>query len=181
MGRAPRTLLAGLAALTLSAGATSAQDNAVEYGVKGAYLYKFLPFIEWPATAFAAPNAPLTICILGHDPFGPVLDKAVADQHVEARAIVVRRIEAPDAACQVVFVGIADAQGEAAALQALQGKPVLTVTDSGALVPGIIAFAIEANHVRFDIDDMAAAKSGLTISSKLLSLARAVKPRSGAL
>jgi YfiR/HmsC-like len=181
MGSAPRTLLAGLTALALCASGATAQDTSIEYGVKGAYLYKFLPFVGWPAAALSSPNAPLTICILGHDPFGTVLDKAVADQHVEARAIAVRRVEAVDANCQVVFVGITDPQAEGAALQALQGKPVLTVTDSGAPVPGIIAFVIEANHVRFDIDDAAAARNGLTISSKLLSLARAVKPRSGAL
>ncbi|HEX3673804.1 MAG TPA: YfiR family protein [Rhizomicrobium sp.] len=181
MGRAARALLAGLTALALCAGGAAAQDNPVEYGVKGAYLYKFLPFVGWPAAALPSPNAPLTICILGHDPFGPVLDKAVADQHVDARAIAVRRVETVDAGCQVVFVGIADPQAEGAALQALQGKPVLTVTDSGAPAPGIIAFAIEANHVRFDIDDAAAARNGLTISSKLLSLAHAVKLRSSAL
>jgi hypothetical protein len=34
--------------------------------------------------------------------------------------------------------------------------------------------------VRFDIDDAAAAKDGLSISSKLLDLARKVKPRKAA-
>jgi len=36
---------------------------------------------------------------------------------------------------------------------------------------------VAANHVRFDIDEAAAAQGGVAISSKLLSLARAVKPR----
>jgi hypothetical protein len=172
----PRLLTASLAVLLTHAAV--AADNPVEYAVKGTYLYKFLPFVGWPAQA---PNAPLAICILGGDPFGATLDQAVNDQHVEAHPVALRRVDSPDAAqsCQLVF--IANGPNEAAAVQALQGKPILTVTDSGAAAPGIVSFAIENNHVRFDIDDAAAAKDGLTISSKLLSLARAVKPRSGAL
>ena len=58
--------------------------------------------------------------------------------------------------------------------------PMLTVTDSNAPKPGVIAFVVEHNHVRFDIDDAAAARDGLVISSKLLGLARNVKPRKAA-
>ena len=52
------------------------------------------------------------------------------------------------------------------------------VTD-GANAPGMINFVLKDNRVRFIVDDDAAAQSGLTISSKLLSVALAVKPRGG--
>lgn len=42
---------------------------------------------------------------------------------------------------------------------------------------GVISFVIEANHVRFDIDDAEAGQDGLVISSKLLGLAHAVRQR----
>jgi hypothetical protein len=73
-----------------------------------------------------------------------------------------------------------DAAAVTAALDAARGKPILTVTDlqANAAVHGMIGFVVENGHVRFDIDDAAAAQSGLTVSSKLLSLARSVKPRS---
>jgi hypothetical protein len=146
--------------------------------VKGAYLYKLMPFVDWPASVFSAPDSPITICILGRDPFGAALDKAVADQRIGAHPVSVRRDAAPgDASCQIAFVDAADAQAQSDTLRAFDGKPVLTVTDSGASAPGIVAFAVEQNHVRFDIDDAAAAKDGLVISSKLLGLARQVKPR----
>ena len=54
---------------------------------------------------------------------------------------------------------------------------MVTVTDSGLKARGVISFVIEDNHVRFDIDDAAAAQGGLMISSKLLGLAHAVKQR----
>lgn len=170
------------AAMSIVAAQVSfADDNSVEYAVKGAYLYKLLPFVSWPQPAFAAPDSPLAICILGRDPFGGVLDKAVAEQRIGQHPILVRRNAAPgDASCQAVFIGITDPRVEGDVLHAFDGKPVLTVTDSGLQHPGIVAFVIEQNHVRFDIDDAAAAKSGLAISSKLLNLARTVKPRKAA-
>jgi hypothetical protein len=78
-----------------------------------------------------------------------------------------------------MYLAGTDTQTVAQALVAMKGAPVLTVTDE-ATHPndrGVISFIIDANHVRFDIDDAAAAQSGLVISSKLLGLAHSVKPR----
>ncbi|MGN6147569.1 MAG: YfiR family protein [Rhizomicrobium sp.] len=173
---------AALAALFCACAATdAAADGSIEYAVKGAYLYKMLPFVDWPQTVFPAPASPITICIVGRDPFGGALDKAVADQHIGAHPIVVHRNVAPgDTTCQAAFIGLDSDNGEVEALQAFNGRPVLTVTDSSAPMPGIVSFVIEQNHVRFDIDDAKAAQDGLSISSKLLDLARKVKPRKAA-
>jgi hypothetical protein len=168
-----RAAVLALPALAFSAVQAGA-DGSLEYAVKGAYLYKMLPFVDWPPTVFSAPNSPITICILGHDPFGGALDKAVADQRIGQRSIAVRRNIAPgDTSCQAVFIDRDNADAE----QTFDGRPVLTVTDSGAAAHGVVSFVVEQNHVRFDIDDALAAKDGLAISSKLLDLARKVTPR----
>src|SRR4051812_23846492 len=60
-----------------------------EYDLKAVLLYNFTQFVDWPATAFATPEAPLVIGILGRDPFGPVLDELVAQENVGHRRIVV--------------------------------------------------------------------------------------------
>ena len=152
--------------------------ESLEYAVKGTYLYKFIPFVEWPASAFAAPAAPLTICVFGNDPFGPSLVQAVRDLKGN-RPAAVQDIQSLDAVsqCQILYAGndapLADV------LHAADGKPILTVTESQNGSHGIINFVLEGPHVRFDIDDAAAAKSGLTISSKLLGLAHRVLARSG--
>jgi hypothetical protein len=77
----------------------------------------------------------------------------------------------------VVFLGPGDMAMAEDTLDAMKGKPVVTVTDSGLKARGVISFLIEANHVRFDIDAATAAQGGVAISSKLLSLAHAVKQR----
>jgi hypothetical protein len=170
-------LLAGALAAHIAMPAEA--DPSLEYAVKAAYLPKFLPFITWPDNAFASPAEPVTICVLGNNPFGSKLDDAAAGARSGARAVAVRRLPAPDpeASCQVIFLS-GDAALAEGTLDAMKAKPVVTVTDSGLKAHGVISFVIEANHVRFDIDDAAAAQDGLVISSKLLGLARDVTRRS---
>jgi len=155
-------------------------DKALEYAVKAAYLPKFIPFITWPDGTFASPTAPVNICLLGADPFGGRLDQAAGTIKAGDREIAVRHLSGPDppTACQLLFLGSGTDTGLAeATLQALKGKPVVTVTDSGMNAHGVISFVIDANHVRFDIDDAQAAQDGLVISSKLLGLAHSVRQR----
>ena len=166
-----------LTGLILATGARA--DVSLEYAVKAAYLPKFVPFITWPDNAFPSPTAPVTICVLGTDPFAGKLEQTAGGLKSGERAIVVRHLSVPDASasCQVIFLGPEDAAVAEGTLDAMKGRPVVTVTDSGLKTRGVISFLIEANHVRFDIDDAAAAQGGLVISSKLLGLAHAVKQR----
>jgi len=168
-----------LAALSLILATGARADVSLEYTVKAAYLPKFVPFITWPETAFTSPTAPVTICVVGTDPFGGKLEQAASGLKSGERAIAVRYLPAPDptVSCQLVFLGPGDMAVAEGTLDAMKGKPVVTVTDSGLKARGVISFLIEANHVRFDIDAATAAQGGVAISSKLLSLAHAVKQR----
>jgi len=57
--------------LAVSVARTGAEDDmAGEYLVKAAFLYNFAKFVEWPEEAFYDDRSPLTLCILGEDPFG---------------------------------------------------------------------------------------------------------------
>lgn len=169
-----RRVARGVMLALLPAAALAADANSLEYAVKANYLYKFADYVAWPATAFASPNSPVALCLVGDDPFGAVLDSAVRDQHIAGRQVVVRRLKniGRDSVCQILFVGGADPQ-RAQILATVRGSAVLTVTDrqdrEGAA--GIIDFVIRDNRVRFTIDEEAAARNGLAISSKLLRLA----------
>lgn len=180
MGGTGVTLLA--ACLTLAAPqAAAAQGVSLEYAVKAAYLYKFVPFVEWPAAAFDSASSAVNVCIVGFDPFGDVLDDTVRGERVDGRAIIVHRYPAIErhSGCHIVYAGGSDAQSIAETLDAASGTPVLTFTDA-ARDPhdkGIVHFVVRENRVRFEIDDRTAAENGLSISSKVLSLALSVKPR----
>jgi hypothetical protein len=173
-----RILLACLTGAVLLASATVGfAATSLEIAIKATFLYKFGPFVEWPAGAFESPAAAFNLCVVGQDPFGATLDQAVANQKVAGHPIAVHRLAAPAPRCHIAFIG-GDEAFVVKALDAMRGSPVLTVTDAGAPnARGIIDFTIVGKHVRFDIDEEAAARNGLTISSKLLSLARSVRPR----
>jgi len=166
-------LLLGVVVLLLMSAPTL--PASLEYAVKATYLYKFVPFIEWPASSFPSPDSPINICIFGKDPFGQVLDQAAAGQRIDGRTIVVKRV--PDIAgstgCHIVYMATTTDPTVLRSFESLRGQPVLTVSDSIASPAdrGIINFLIEDNRVRFEIDEHAAEQSHLTVSSKLLSLA----------
>lgn len=154
-----------------------ADEQPLEYQVKAAFLLNFTKFVQWPATAFADQRSPLAICILGEDPFGNALADMVKGEAVNGREIVIQRIAHDPApkACQVLFV--ARSQKEARRILAELGPGVLTVGEGGKFLQdgGIIAFVIEDRRVRFDIAQSAAARAMLTISSRLMNVARSVE------
>jgi len=155
-----------------------AAPSDLEYAVKATYLYKFTPFVDWPATAFAAPGSPFVICVIGDDPFGQVLTQTVSGQQSHGHPIVIERAAAftPNMTCQELFAGHASATGADATFRAAAGQSVLTISDGP---PGadsaIIHFVVKDGHVRFDIDPAAAQRNGITISSKLLDLAQSYR------
>ncbi|HET6907623.1 MAG TPA: YfiR family protein [Rhodanobacteraceae bacterium] len=152
---------------------------SLEYAVKATYLYKFAPFVNWPPDTFTAANAPFRICVVGVDPFEGYLEKAVAGRSLGTHSFVVRHMDAitSDTDCQIVFISHLQSQSIGQALDAVRGKPVLTVTDSTAdpNSGSIMQFVVAHGRVRFDVNSDAAARNHLTISSKLLSLAIAVE------
>lgn len=182
--KSARTSLLALAAclaVLVSNPAARAESDALEYAVKATYLYKFGSFIDWPDTAFKSPSSAVDLCVVGDDPFGKILDRAVSGQRIGVRPIVVHRLRAAGrgSGCHIMYIAGSDVQSVAEALDAVRGTPVLTITDSArdARAKGIVHFVIHENRVRFEIDDYAASVNGITISSKVLSLATSVRPR----
>ncbi|MDP2260771.1 MAG: YfiR family protein [Caulobacter sp.] len=159
-----------------SAGPAGAGDD-LEYGVKAVYLVRFAAFVEWPAAARRGADAPVGLCVIGQDPFGPRLDAAARGQRAHGRPLVVRRLAgpAPLDACDIVYVGRG---AEPMLREAGDPSGRLIVTDAAASSRrGMIHFVVAEGRVRFHIDLRAASGAGLTISSRLLNLALSVQRR----
>jgi hypothetical protein len=151
-----------------------------EYQVKAAFLFNFAKFVEWPAAAFRNGQSPITICVVGDDPFGPAIDATVKGQSFANRSFSVRRVKQipRDDTCQIAFFsGAESARTELGT--AIRALPILTVGEDDATSEssGIINFVIEERKVRFDINLDAAERAGIKISSKLLKLAKRVHER----
>jgi hypothetical protein len=167
-------LAAALLVLLAPAKRAFGDDSVLEYKVKASYLYKFGEFVNWPLSAFGSPASVVNLCVAGKDPFGLILDQAVAGQRIAQRPITIRRLEVVgrNSGCHILYVGGSERQSVAQALDAVHGANMLTVTETNSEdAKGIINFITKNGHVRFDIDEPAVSRSGLTISSKLLELA----------
>jgi len=166
-------LLAGLAWFGPAQGV--AQTNSPgEYEVKAAFVYNFIRFVEWPAESFAGPESPYVVCVVGEDPFGPVLERVLADRVVMNRRVESRRVSSTAAvgsSCHVAFVGEGNAD---AVLRGPHG--VLTVGEGRqfTLSGGMIELHLEEQKVRFSVNVAPANAAGLRISSQLLKLAEVV-------
>lgn len=164
------------AGLLLTPAAVGAQ--ATDMAVKAAFLPRFARYVTWPPSAMPQGADPFVLCVLGKDPFGGMLDQAVRTQSVDGRRIIVRRMDSTAAAggCHIAFVQGSRARPAGQMIAALDGKPVLTVTDAASGAQrGIIHFVVMSGRVRFFIDQSAAARRGLTVSSRLLALAVGVR------
>jgi hypothetical protein len=172
-----RVLSLWLCSSSLALPQTSPRPAAPEYQVKAAFLLNFTKFIEWPASAFEAAASPIAICLFGEDPFGPSLDQVVEGEVVNGRKVVVQRIRRPPPpkSCQVLFVDSSEKDTQKT-LSSL-GPGVLTVGEGQGFLRdgGIIAFVLENRRIRFVISQAAAANASLTLSSRLLSVAKQVE------
>lgn len=170
-----RLLLIGGLGMTLGSAGLRAQSSvAGEYEIKAAFLLNFAKFVTWPSSAFSSPDAPLTIGVLGSDPFGGALNRVVNGARVSGREVRVARVgSAADARkCHIVFVSGSDSGRAGEILAGLQGSSVLTVGEDAqfARQGGVINFVIQSGKVRFEINAGAAKRAGLKVSSQLLKL-----------
>jgi len=147
-----------------------------EYDVKAAFLYNIAKFVEWPADAAAGP---ISIGVIGRDPFGARLEEAVRGKRVNGRGLVVLHLgsDATARRCHIVFIGPSERNRIAEILLSIRRRPVLTVGDSPGFCAqgGMIGFKVVSDRIRFDIDLDAAERAQLKISSKLLTVAGIVR------
>ncbi len=145
-----------------------------EYLIKAAILYNLAKFATWPDTAFSAADAPLRICILGHDPFGPALE-SLHGKRIGVRKLAIAAFEEVEyaAACHVLFVSASEEQRLAEILDAVSRRPVLTVADFShfASAGGIVGLTEVDDRSRLEVNIDAAGQAGVKLSSKLLRLA----------
>lgn len=177
--RLPFTRTLGTLALVwcTMAAAKSSAAQGLEYEVKAAYIFNLVNATEWPATAFASADAGFNVCVAHANPFGALLAQTFHNERVGSHPVVVSVVDSPqDAArCHLLFIG-RDADGRGTLQAAAAAAPVLTVGESRAFESrgGIITFVSEAGRIRFNVQHSAAGKRGLTLSSKVLQVARQV-------
>lgn len=171
-----------LALLVLFHGLLGAAEppQSLEYQVKGAFLVKFAMFVEWPAKTFPDAQTPITIGLLGDDPFGSEFEAALKKEAANGRPFSLKRFKSPEELtdCQMLFVTTSESQRLPEILDATRNKAVLVVGDHDRFAHrgGMVNFIKEGSKVRFEVNTAAIEASGLKISAKLLQVAKPVTP-----
>ena len=176
--KAAAMIFVALLVIPRPAGAVDSSPRSPEYLIKAAYLYNFAMFVEWPSDAFARPDSSVVIGVVGADPFGWALDRTVQDKKIGKRQIVIERLQwgQDPRRCHIVFVSGSDTARLTELAARLEGSPTLIVTDGdSARQRSAISFVVNDNKVGFEINLDQATRARLSISSKLLNLARVVR------
>jgi hypothetical protein len=172
------------ACVTIGPRAALAQGGALtlERQVKAAFLYKFLGYAEFPASAFADPGSPVTIGVVGADDMAAELSRIVAGRTINNRPVAVRALRENDTGgpLHLLFVAGADCARAARILKAAPGA-LLAVTDceNGPPTGSVINFTIVDRRVRFDVALDAAERNNVKLSSRLLTVANRVQKGAG--
>jgi hypothetical protein len=152
--------------------------ESVEYPVKLAFLFNFTSFVEWPADSFKSPGAPLSICIVGHDPFSVDIENDLRTRKAWGHPIEVLKLRPAEtlSTCHMVFIPVTEKDQAGKIVRSLTESNTLTVGESEgfASMGGVINLTVEKSQVHFEVNRLAAARAHLKISAKLLSLARIV-------
>lgn len=153
-----------------------AQQPVPEHDLKTAYILNFIQFVEWPADSPGSAKD-WSLCVSAFSPLLRALNGLQGKELPNGHNLRIRLFDPGNAQeCRVLVLQGADM--ERVNYQPLQGRRgVLTLSDDPvALRTGImIGMSEQGGRIVFDIDQTAAIKAGLVISSRLLRLARTVR------
>lgn len=164
-----RALLGGLVFILSTH--SSLAGASVEYKIKAAYIYNFTKFVTWPKVQSDTFN----LCILGKEPFGPLLD-SIESRTALGLPIKLIRLNHFDAAkqCHILFLGSAIRKD---VRSAIESAGILTVSDEKQFAKhgGMIGFVVRNGKVKLQININRAKQAGLEISAKLLEISEVIE------
>lgn len=145
--------------------------------IKAGFIYNFLLFAELPDTGKAGNADFLRIGILGDGGIEEAL-APLEDMLVGGRGVCVVQIK-EDAtaeelsACDLLFIPSAAQASVSRILTRLNRAPVITVGEDPRFLEngGMINFVSQAEHVKFEVNAMAAEQCGIRFRAKMLRLA----------
>ena len=156
--------------------------------VKAGLVYHMSELTQWPEHIFEQDTTPLTICVLGKDPYGfaDYFRSQSANFTVQGRSFVVRKLSFQSVGkgkgeiapalkksireCNVLFVTAAETRHFAQILGAIGESGVLTVGETKAFstAGGMVSFVIDKSMVKIYVNLRALNEGRIHTSSEFL-------------
>ena len=154
---------------------SGAQEVSAD-AIKATFLSRFSGYVQWPESAS---SHEVTIGVVDQEGVARQLERLLPAISSDDRRIRMKRLRGGDSldGIEVLFVGASASIPARLFREAAIGKPILLVADfPRALGAGaIINFVEEDRTVRFEVSLTNAARAGLRINSRLLSVATRVE------
>lgn len=150
--------------------------DSEEYKVKGAILFLFAKFVQFPANSFNSNN--IVIGVLGEYPFENFLDELSANHSIKNRKFTLKRYHSVSEIenCQILFISESEEGKISQVISKIARMPILTVSDMNNFCQkgGIVRLLIVNNYLKFEVNLDAAQKAGLNIGSQMLNSALSI-------
>jgi hypothetical protein len=171
-------LLILLAALVEIAVCHAQSPLSGEAQIRADIIYNLTKFVEWPAWKLGDTGKPFVIGVVGDKSVAKELDDYLRGKKVQGIPIIVESITTAQQAeqCHIVYVESSGSNQFKEMFPDLFQAAVLTIGvnplgDSGI----VIGLPLVENRIQIEVDLKNAGKSKLTISSRLLRIARVVR------
>ena len=160
------------------AGASLAAHAVNELDVKAALLVNLLSFAEWPAHGLPPTSSSLVLCVGSEQPLRAPL-ATLEGRFVKQWPLHVQTLTSgePTARCHALLVDDALLASRPALKQELRTLPLLSFADGEHAGDAAIGIRLDVANGRvvFAVDLAATRANGMTLSSRLLRLAREIK------
>jgi len=158
-------------------------SDSSEYLIKAGFIFNFANLMQWPINTFSNPDSPIVIGILGTDTSGGILDEVLAGKKVNGRPFAVKHLKRGMdlKGCNIVFVSTSETAHIDEILHLIKNLPILTIGETPGFANrgGIINFIVVDDKIRFEVNVEAAKVADISISSRLLALAKIVPQADG--
>lgn len=154
-----------------------------EYRIKAAFISHFLGYTTWPEGTFEKEGESdlFVFGLIGHNPFGEHLKDLLKEKKIHERKISYKTCKTVEETetCHALFVSPDALETHSELLSTLRGKSILLIGESGefAATGGMLGFYTKDDRVRFEACPGHIKESELTVSSRLLKLARIVESK----
>jgi hypothetical protein len=165
-------LIIGILGINLSLSAPTSEVQSLTI----AFLYNFMKLSEWPTETT---GNTLTLCVTEDREFGQELD-TIDGKPIQDKTIAVKRLVLGDNPneCQLLFLPSEEKPIRLQEwLRLAATKPILTVSDMPGFLDqgGMINLVSEDNRLQFEVNLLLVEKTGITLSSQMLQIARLVR------
>ncbi len=155
-------------------------QDELQAQMKAEFIERFTRLIEWPAgSSVSDTSTPFVIGVIGDSSIRGALENLSKRARIKGKAVEVKALEGTNqtGGCQILFISGSTADQLGTTLQSIKNKPILTIGDTaGFAKKGVmINFVMAEGYIRFQINQHAANKAGLTMTTALLGLGETVE------